>query len=87
MKNNTPVGKAQQTVLDALGKKADTWQEACSIFEKAGITVGAKRVGRNSVPVVAHARGSIGGAFNEHGEGESWDLSQSDVIDIVKQWM
>lgn len=88
MKNNTPVGVAQKKVLDAIGATAETWQEACAIFEKAGIVVGSKRVGRSSEPVVTYDRKAYGGGWNPGGDGaESWDLTEKEVIAKVKQWM
>ena len=88
MKDNTPVGVAQKKVLDAIGAKAETWQEACQIFEKAGISVGAKRVGRSSEPVVTIAQGNYGGGWNPGGDGaDSFNLTDGEVLAKVKQWM
>jgi len=87
MKDNTPVGVAQKKVLDAIGAKAETWQEACRIFEKAGIVVGAKRVGRSSEPVVTLSRNAYGAGWNTEGDADPFDLTSKEVIAKVKQWM
>ena len=85
MAKQTPVGKAQQMVLDALNLKAESWNEACAIFSRIGIVVGAKRVGRTSVPVITVDR--YGGGFNAYGEGESWTKGDNTDLTPIKQWM
>lgn len=86
MTNKFPVGKAQQQVLDALGLKADSFQDACTIFDEIGITVASKREGRHSIPVV-FVHGKITGGFNEC-EGYS-DNMVSKKIDLtpIRQWI
>lgn len=54
-----PVGKAQQVILDALGERASTFQQAEAVFSRLGIVVAARRDGRRSVPVVKLARQSF----------------------------
>lgn len=81
-----PVGKAQQTILSALGITAHGASHADQIFEALGITVSAKRVGRKSVPVVKRAGG--GSAKTPYGDYDVWD-SPSENIDLtaIQKWM
>lgn len=69
----TPAGIAQTKVLNAIGKTAESWQEAEQIFSDLGIVVMAKRVGRSSEPVIEF--NDVRGGFNVHGEGETYDAS------------
>lgn len=62
-----PVGKAQRTVLNALGIPAYSFQQAEARFAELGIVVTSKRVGRGSVPVVKLARG---GSFAQSEDGD-----------------
>lgn len=66
---NTPVGKAQQQVLDALGLEADSFFEADNLFASIRITVISKRIGRSSIPTIRY-NDSIG-YTNKYGEGET----------------
>lgn len=68
-----PAGVAQTKVLSALGKTAESWQEAEQIFKNLGITVMSKRVGRSSEPVVEFH--GVRGGFNSYGEGETYDAT------------
>lgn len=89
MARQTPVGKAQQQVLDALGLKADCWQEAKRVFAEIGIEVGSRREGRSSVPVVSiHRNFQGGGGWNPGGDGE-YVPARNPKVDLtpVKQWM
>lgn len=89
MARQTPVGKAQQQVLDALGLEANSWQEAKQAFEEAGIEVASRREGRKSVPVVSiHRNFRASGGWNPGGDGE-YVPARKPKIDLtpVKQWM
>jgi hypothetical protein len=56
MSYDNPVGKAQQVVLNILGIKVYSFQQADEAFRELGIVVASKRVGRSSVPVVKFLR-------------------------------
>ena len=71
MMKEYPVGKAQQVILDALGRKASGATSADALFEELGIIVRSTRKGRASVPEVVVKRRMTGG-FTEDGDGESW---------------
>ena len=87
MADSYPVGKAQQMVLDALGLKASSFQEANAVFESIGIVVASKREGRSSVPQIT-VNGSVGGDFNAWGEGETWEIETVKVdLSNVSQWI
>ena len=73
----TPVGKAQQQVLDALGLKANSFFEANKLFASIGITVIPCRVGRTSVPTIRYQDGV--GYINLDGEGEAEYVDLSEV--------
>jgi hypothetical protein len=68
-----PVGVAQQKVLDALGITASGFQDAQNKFDELGITVGSKRQGRTSVPVVSVQQG--GSQRNLGGDFDVWDAT------------
>ena len=87
MNKDYPVGAAQWKVLEALGLTAKGFSEANAIFEKLGISVSSKRVGRSSEPVVSLAA-SVSGGFNAYGEGETHTTTFT-AIDLtpVFQWM
>jgi hypothetical protein len=80
-----PVGKAQQMVLDALGKRASTFQEAEAIFESLGIVVSSRREGRSSVPVITEV--GFGGGWNPGGDGDDWRGAKKSDLAAVRQWM
>mgnify|MGYP001046615292 CR=1 FL=1 len=82
-----PVGKAQQTILDALNiTNCNGHSHAQQIFDELGIVVSSKRVGRKSVPVVEKA--TIGGGFNAYGEGEeSYTPSIGIDLSAISEWM
>lgn len=83
----TPVGKAQQQVLDALGitLKLNGGSHANQIFDALGIVVSSRREGRSSVPVVQQL--SVGG-FMFNGEGtEDYNLSDGIDLGAIAQWM
>lgn len=82
-----PTGVAQDKVLRALGLKAQDWDEAEAIFARIGISVSAKRVGHSSEPVVRYLP-TQSGAFNEFGEGETWDIDYAQVdLTPLASWM
>jgi len=81
-----PVGKAQQMVLQALGKKAQTFSEATAVFEQMGIVVSSKRQGRESVPVVI-VKARMGGGWNAGGDGESWREYPDVDLSAIEQWI
>lgn len=82
-----PVGKAQETVLKALGISANNNGHAEAIFTALGISVSSKRVGRSSVPVVAQLE-TVGGGWNPGGDGDSWTISLPDVdLSSLARWM
>lgn len=84
---NYPVGKAQQTILDALSLEADSFHEADEVFARYGLAVTSVRQGRRSVPQVS-LRDTVGGGFNIHGEGESYDIEYEPVdLSQIKEWM
>jgi cyanophycinase-like exopeptidase len=87
MAKDYPVGKAQQVILDALGIKAESHQEAERIFEEIGIVVVPVRQGRKSVPQV-HRLETSGGGWNVGGDGESYEVSYKDAdLSKVVEWM
>jgi hypothetical protein len=81
-----PVGKAQQIVLQALGKKAQNFSEATKVFEEMGIVVGSKREGRSSVPVVT-VKNRWDSCRNSEGEGEIWRAYEDVDLSAVAQWV
>ncbi len=83
--SSTPVGKAQQQVLDALGLTARDFGEANRKFSEYGISVGSKRVGRSSEPVITVKETDFGG-WNAGGDGESFSTKLPD-ISAIKQWI
>ena len=82
-----PVGKAQQTILNALGiSKCNGHSHAQQIFDALGVSVGNKRVGRKSVPVVT--KNTVGGGFNAYGEGEESFTPANDIdMSAISEWM
>ena len=87
MQKHFPVGATQAKVLTALGLTAENFDHANAIFDRIGIVVSSKRVGRTTEPVVT-LRDRVGGGFNEYGEGETWDIPTEDVdLAPIKQWM
>lgn len=84
-----PIGKAQQTVLDALGVTKHTFAGAEAYFEEIGIVVSSKRVGRSSIPVV-RIKGRHTGGFTTEGDGDSWrayeDLT-TEQITALAPWI
>jgi len=86
MARNYPVGKAQQMVLDKLGLKANDFSEAKRIFDELGITVGSKRQGRSSVPVVT-VEDRFGGGFNAAREGVVYRKHQDHDFSAIEQWI
>lgn len=85
-RHQSPVGKAQQEVLNALGLTANNHGHANNIFAEIGIVVSSRRDGRKSVPVVT--KSYTGGGFNAYGEGEE-SFSNADGLDfsVISQWM
>lgn len=88
MAHEYPVGKAQKIILEALGRgDIATFSGANDYFDRIGITVIAKRVGRTSVPVV-RMKETEGGGFTEGGDGESWEIGYEEVdLSKIEQWM
>jgi hypothetical protein len=81
-----PVGKAQETVLKALGITATGFQDAQQKFNDLGITVGSKRVGRTSVPVVTAKSG--GSQANYGGDYDVWGSAASDeTLAKLSEWI
>ena len=70
------VGKAQKMVLDALNKKAESFQDAERIFEELNIVVIPVRVGRTSVPHVSLSTRRMAA-------GDSYSSS----LAVLAQWM
>lgn len=87
MAKETPVGSAQEKVLNALGLTANSFGDANRIFSEIGIEVGCKRVGRSSEPVITEKPTSFGG-WNAGGDGESYEVNYK-VADLSKvtHWM
>lgn len=83
----TPVGAAQKKVLDALNMTATDWNDANEKFKSVGITVGAKRVGKTSEPIVS-MMDTVYGGWNRGGDGESYER-KFDKVDLspVAQWI
>ncbi len=80
-------GKAQQTVLDALGIEAECHAHASEIFKALGIGVVAVRVGRRSVPSVSLIY-QAGGVMNQFGEGEEWEAIDPPCdLSSIAEWM
>ncbi len=84
--SSTPVGKAQQQVLEALGLTASDFSEANQKFNELGIVVSSKRVGRNSEPVITVKETDFGG-WNPGGDGESYSTGRTADLSAVKQWI
>lgn len=87
MYKDYPVGAAQAKVLKALGLTAQGFSEANAIFEKLGLSVTSKRVGRSSEPVV-ELLATVGGGWTSGGDGESYSINYR-AIDLtpIMQWM
>ena len=81
-----PVGKAQETVLNALGLSAADFGEAEQIFESLGLVVTSRREGRKSVPVVT-VLDRERGALNAYGEGETWQQFENVDLTAIEQWI
>ena len=81
-----PVGKAQQTILDALGLTAGGFSSADIIFSNLNIVVSSKRVGRKSVPVVTVVKATA--QQNIYGD---YDIDEpkvdSDTLAKLSKWM
>lgn len=87
MARQHPVGKAQQTILEALNLEAESFQEADELFAARGLSVTPVRQGRRSVPQVRRLA-TVGGGFNAAGEGEVYDIKIEYVnLDLIKQWL
>lgn len=86
MAKHYPVGKAQQTILDALDLEAETFIEAEAVFKEHGLSVVPVRRGRRSVPEVRQLE-TTGGGFN-NGEGETWDIDFKKIdVQKIAEWM
>ncbi|OLB44108.1 MAG: hypothetical protein AUG51_22200 [Acidobacteria bacterium 13_1_20CM_3_53_8] len=81
-----PVGKAQQIILDALGRDVESFQEAEKIFADLRIIVTPVRQGHDSVPHVSlnHLQGVTVDNLNEMREIN--EPYSSELVKIV-QWM
>jgi hypothetical protein len=87
MNKDFPVGAAQAKVLAALGLTANGFNEAKAVFEKIGLSVSSKRVGRASVPEI-YLVDVVGGGFNAAGDGETWTVTfQAIDLTPVLQWI
>ena len=86
MARNYPIGKAQQMVLDALGLTARDFGEAKTIFESIGITVGSRRQGRSSVPVIT-VQDRFTGGFSAAGDGFEYRQHADIDLSAVEQWV
>lgn len=86
------LSKTQQAVLNALGLTAEHWQEAEDIFQERGLSVVAKRQGRQYVPEISLLDTvETGGGFNwPGGDGESYEITHNYLsIDLstIEKWM
>jgi len=81
-----PVGKAQQTVLDALNITATGHSAAQEIFKSLGLVVVTKREGRRSVPSIT-VLDRDGGGFNASGEGETWQQYPDSDFSNIQEWV
>ena len=70
-RNEYPVGKAQQIVLDALGLTAAGASSADELFESLGLVVRPVRQGRVSVPEIT-IKNRYAGGFTADGDGDAW---------------
>lgn len=89
MEKHYPTSSAQDQVLTALGldRHAYNYDSANDLFRVIGLSVSFKRIGRTSVPVVSLTEGA-GGAFNAHGEGESWTIDRFGIdLTPLAPWM
>jgi len=88
--SKTPVGKAQQVILDALNVEVANFGHANAFFNAIGIIVLSKREGRRSIPVVI-VEDNSGGGLNLDGEGEVWNNANEylteDVLKKLKPWI
>lgn len=87
MAKDYPVGSAQEKVLNALGLTATGFSDAERIFEKLGLEVTSRRVGRSSEPVITFKDTTRGG-WNRGGDGESYEVSYK-AFDksAIAQWI
>jgi len=82
MAHGYPIGKAQATVLNALGREANDFAEAERIFAEIGIQVTSKR----GVPVVKKI--GLVGYFGADGEADVFDTADKNVdYAVLAQWM
>ena len=88
MAHEFPVGKAQQQVLDALHLQAASFQDADRVLAEYGLSVGSRRVGRVSVPVVRRLAAEEGGWELDGYSGASVTLTYK-AIDLapIAQWL
>ena len=86
MPKTQPVGKAQQIILEALGRNAESFQEAEKIFKDLRIIVTPVRQGHDSVPHVSlhHLQGVTVDNLNEMREVNT--PYSPELVRIV-QWM
>jgi hypothetical protein len=82
MAHGYPIGKAQATVLSALGLTAVDFADAERIFAEIGIQVASKR----GVPVVTKLSDWIG-YFGADGEETRSVKYAPAKLDALKQWM
>jgi hypothetical protein len=88
-RRQTPVGKAQQQVLTALGitQKINGSSHAEQIFEALGLVVTARREGRASVPVV-QLRSSNASGWNTGGDADEINEYRPEIdLTGVRHWM
>src|SRR2546430_528825 len=81
-----PVGKAQQIILDALGRDVESFQEAEKIFADLRIIVTPVRQGHDSVPHVSlnHLQGVTVDNLNEMREiNEPYSSELVKIVQII----
>lgn len=85
-RRSSPVGRAQQEVLDALGATGvESHAQATAVFEALGFAVAPQRVGRRSVPRIVPL---ASGGFNRYGEGVSFGRGMSSNVQRrLTRWM
>jgi hypothetical protein len=87
MAKGYPTSKTQDMVLAALNLTATDFADAERQFAQYGLVVGSKRVGRSVEPEI-RMRDTEFGAFNQYGEGETWEAEYKQIdLAPIAQWI
>ncbi len=86
MQKEFPTSRAQDTVLKALGLKAENYSQAERILEACGLKVTPVRQGRTSIPSVTLLDGVSGGWSNGDADYTTVTPKQIDLTPIL-EWI